>query len=100
MDPNPMSKKRATDKIAGISNAAVKKATNKTWARWLEVLDAAGATRMTHKDIAAHLYRKYPDIGGWWRQMVTVGYEQTRGLREKTKRQADFPSAAARPSSA
>ena len=90
MDPNPMSKKRATDKIAGISDAAVKNATNKTWAQWLNNLDAAGAKKMKHKDIAAHVYRKYPDIGGWWSQMVTVGYEQARGLRQKHQKTSGY----------
>ena len=35
-------------KAAGISDEAVAKATGKTWAEWLKVLDAAGAKIMSH----------------------------------------------------
>jgi uncharacterized protein YndB with AHSA1/START domain len=69
-------------KLAGIGNDAVQAKTEKTWAEWLKVLDAAGAKKMGHREIAAHLHRKHK-LSGWWSQMVTVGYEQARGLREK-----------------
>ena len=67
---------------AGISATAVEKATGKTWAQWCALLDKAGCRTMTHKEIVAHLVAKH-EIGPWWRQMVTVGYEQARGLRQK-----------------
>lgn len=81
-----MSKLTTAAKTGGISDVAVRNATGKTWAQWLRILDVAGAQKLTHKNIAAHLAEKYPDIGGWWSQMVTVGYEQARGMREKHKR--------------
>jgi hypothetical protein len=62
----------------GISDAAVKKATGKTWQQWFALLDAAGATTRKHADIVQLLPE---EISGWWRQMVTVGYERARGLR-------------------
>jgi uncharacterized protein YndB with AHSA1/START domain len=37
---------------------------------------------MPHKQIAECLYEKH-GLSGWWSQMVTVVYEQERGLREK-----------------
>lgn len=67
---------------AGISDAAVAKATGKTWAMWCALLDKAGCRNLTHKEIVAHLVATH-DVGPWWRQMVTVGYEQARGLRQK-----------------
>jgi uncharacterized protein YndB with AHSA1/START domain len=71
------------DKIAGISPEAVEAKTGKAWPEWLAILDKAGARKMNHKEIVAHLSEHHPEVGGWWTQMVTVGYEQARGLREK-----------------
>jgi hypothetical protein len=72
----------ATDKLAGISPAAVEKATGRAWAAWLKLLDADGAADLTHKQIAERLHEKH-GVGEWWAQMVTVGYEQARGRRIK-----------------
>lgn len=91
-----MARARAETKTAGIGDAAVKKATGKTWAQWLRILDAAGAKKMTHKDIAANLRDKYPDLGGWWAQMVTVGYEQARGMRLKHEKCDGFAAGASK----
>jgi len=63
-----------------VSDEAVKAKTGKTWAEWFDVLDVAGAEKLTHQEIVA-LVRKEPKASSWWQQMVTVGYEQTRGLR-------------------
>ncbi|MGH8004435.1 MAG: SRPBCC family protein, partial [Limisphaerales bacterium] len=41
--------------------------------------------KMEHKDVAAYLYETHK-VGGWWSQMITVGYEQARGKREKHQR--------------
>ncbi len=65
-----------------MSDAAVKAKTGKTWSEWFKILDAAGAKRMTHQEIVARLSKKR-GVGPWWQQMVTVTYEQARGLREK-----------------
>ncbi|MFN0149560.1 MAG: hypothetical protein ACKVU1_02480 [bacterium] len=66
--------------IGGISTEAVEKATGKGWTEWLRILDAAGARKMNHKEIVA-VVTKAHRVSPWWRQMVTVGYEQARGLR-------------------
>src|SRR5688572_9958968 len=71
-------------KLAGVGSQAVLKATGRAWDDWLKVLDRAGAKSMAHKDIATLLSRKF-SVPGWWCQMVTVGYEQARGLREKNQ---------------
>ena len=78
-------KKEETNKVAGISDAAVQSKTGKTWAEWIKVLDKAKAYEMPHKDIAIYLSEKH-QVPDWWCQMVTVGYEQARGLREKHER--------------
>jgi uncharacterized protein YndB with AHSA1/START domain len=71
-----------TTKVAGISAEAVRARTGRTWAEWFAVLDRAGAKKMTHQQIVAYLHGQH-GVGSWWQQMVTVGYEQARGLREK-----------------
>lgn len=68
--------------LGGITSAAVEKATGKGWAEWVRVLDRDGAGKMSHKEIAIHLHEKR-GVGEWWCQMVTVGYEQAKGRREK-----------------
>ncbi len=67
-------------KLAGISDEAVRKATGKTWGEWGRLLDKHGCKKMPHKEIAM-LVRDGHGVGPWWSQMVTVGYEQSRGLR-------------------
>jgi uncharacterized protein YndB with AHSA1/START domain len=65
-----------------MSDEAVESKTGKTWSRWFKHLDAAGARKMTHQEIVAHLREKHA-VRPWWTQMVTVIYEQARGLRDK-----------------
>ena len=72
-------------KTAGMSDAAVRTKTGKTWRQWVQVLDAAGAVSRPHREIARHIASNY-DVPGWWAQTVTVGYEGIRGLRDKGQR--------------
>lgn len=65
-----------------VSNAAVQAKTGKQWSEWIAVLDEAGARHMDHKAIVAYL-KEHHDLEPWWQQMVTVTYEQVRGLRAK-----------------
>jgi hypothetical protein len=74
--------KRPTAKLAGITAAAVKKATGRDWAEWIKLLDDAGAKSWPHAEIALWLHKKHK-IADWWCQMVTVGYEQATGRRVK-----------------
>ncbi len=67
-------------KYGGVSSQAVHAKTGKGWDEWLVVLDAEKATGLTHKEIAHLLATKYK-VPPWWSQMVTVGYEQARGMR-------------------
>jgi uncharacterized protein YndB with AHSA1/START domain len=68
-------------KPKSISDKAVVARTGKTWAEWFAILDAAGAKQMDHKQIVAYL-AEHHRVGEWWLQMVTVTYEQQRGLRK------------------
>lgn len=60
----------------------VKAKTGKVWAEWFKILDKAGAKKWSHKEIAAYLYKK-KKLPAWWCQIVAVGYEHERGLRQK-----------------
>jgi len=88
-------KKAAARKLAGVTPAAVLKATGRTWEQWLKVLDRAGAKSMPHKDIAALLARKF-ELPNWWSQMVSVGYEQARGLRKVNQQASGYAANASR----
>ena len=73
--------------LAGMSDAAVEKATGRDWPQWVEALDAADAREMPHREIAQHVHQTW-DIPGWWAQTVAVGYERVKGLREIGQRRS------------
>ena len=81
---------KTTEKKTSIGDAAVEARTGKKWAEWIRILDAAGARKMSHQEIVAYLggcrdrtlETRY-QLSPWWTQMVTVAYEQARGMREK-----------------
>jgi hypothetical protein len=87
--------KRAAEKYGGLSSSAVKKATGRTWREWFAVLDKAGAAKLPHKEIARRLQHAHR-LADWWCQMVTVGYEQARGLRLKHQKSDGFEISVAR----
>lgn len=70
---------------AGMSDAAVRATTGKTWREWVDALDAAAAHAMPHRGIAALLHQEM-HLDPWWSQTVAVGYERIRGLREVGQR--------------
>lgn len=72
--------------IAGMSDDAIQKKTGRTWAQWVEHLDAFGAKEKPHRDVAAHVASL--GVDGWYAQSVTVGYERIRGLRERGQRRS------------
>ena len=73
------------EKVAGMRDSKLVGATGKTWPEWAEVLDAVDATSWRHGEITDHLHREH-GVPGWWTQMVAVGYERLRGLREVGQR--------------
>jgi hypothetical protein len=82
-------------RYAGVGSEAVLRATGRAWDEWLKVLDRAGAKAMPHKEIALMLSRKF-EVPDWWSQMVTVGYEQARGLRLVNQKADGFAATASR----
>jgi hypothetical protein len=69
-------------KIKLMTNNAVYNRTGRTWQEWFAILDASGGINMKHKEIAQYLYQRNR-VSAWWSQMITVTYEQERGLRDK-----------------
>ena len=82
-------------RIAGVGSEAVLKATGRAWEEWLKVLDKAGARAMPHKEIALMLSRRF-SVPDWWSQMVSVGYEQARGLRKAYQKPSGYSATASR----
>ena len=76
MAPDPATLSR----LAGIADAAIRTRTGRDWKGWVEALDALGARAMPHGDISALVSRTF-EVGSWWAQAVTVGYERIHGLR-------------------
>jgi hypothetical protein len=66
--------------LAGLSDESVKKATGRTWAMWVALLDRADAKELSHPALTKYIRATY-DTSAWWTQMVAVGYERIRGLR-------------------
>ena len=79
---------------AGISSDAVRAKTGKGWSEWFAILDDAGAAQWPHREIANFLHEQH--CGDWWSQMVTVGYEQARGLRVKNQTADGFSASASK----
>jgi hypothetical protein len=83
--PTPSNPAPNYAKLAGMSDATIKEKTGCTWDRWVFALDRLGAEKMTHREIADLVFKKYK-VDGWWSQTVTVGYERIKGLRAKGQR--------------
>ncbi len=89
-------KKAAASKASpGMSDAAVKAKTGKTWAEWFAALDKAGAKAMSHKEITKLLSTRHK-LADWWSQMVTVGYERAKGLRALHQTASGFNASVSR----
>jgi hypothetical protein len=72
-------------KLAGMSDAVIKEKTGCGWAKWVKSLDYHGAEKMSHREIAEMVSKKYK-VPSWWTQTVTVGYERIKGLRARGQR--------------
>ena len=63
-----------------ISLEAIQRATGRPWTEWLKFFEEIGAAKLSHQEIV----QKAGDLAGappWWRQTVTVAYEQHIGRR-------------------
>ena len=72
-----------------MSDEAVQAKTGKTWKEWFAILDRAGARKLRHQEIVKYLSAEQ-GVGPWWQQMVTVTYEQARGLRDKHQKPGGY----------
>lgn len=84
-----MAASKTTKPSGRMSDEAVNAKTGKTWSEWFTLLDKAGAKDMSHQEIVRLLNSQHA-VGPWWGQMVTVTYEQSRGLREQHQRPDGF----------
>lgn len=66
-------------------DAALRAATGRDWSEWLTLLDGSGAAagHLDHTRTWELVMQSLPESAGWWGQMVAVGYERARGIREK-----------------
>lgn len=71
-----------------IGDDAVRKATGKPWREWFGILDRKSAGK-SHREIATMLAGTY-GLPLWWSQMVTVTWEQERGIREVHQQAGGF----------
>jgi uncharacterized protein YndB with AHSA1/START domain len=85
-----MKKAAGSKKTAGISDATVQLRTGKRWKEWFAILDHVSGKKKTHRELVIFLNQRYPRLGGWWEQMISVAYEQSRGLRQPHQQAAGF----------
>jgi hypothetical protein len=71
------------------SDAGIQAKTGKTYSEWFAILDAEGAQKMTHTEIAAILCSRH-QLGRWWAQKIAIIFEHERGLREKHETQSGY----------
>ncbi|HEX2312842.1 MAG TPA: DUF4287 domain-containing protein [Thermomonospora sp.] len=72
-----------------ISEESVRQRTGRGWDEWFALLDAWGADRRTHTEIARWLVEEH-QVGGWSAQSIAVAYEQARGMRVPGQRGDGF----------
>ena len=65
-----------------ISDESVRAKSGKSWTEWFKILDKADAKKWEHREIARYLNQEQA-LSPWWSQMISVGYEHERGIREK-----------------
>jgi hypothetical protein len=71
-------------RVGTVTDDAVRVKTGKTWEQWCKILDQAGARMMDHQEIAV-LLKTELGLTRWWAQMVAVGYENERGIRQNDR---------------
>ncbi len=74
------------------SPEAVRRATGRTPDEWFALLDAVGAERLAHRDIARWLGSEH-DVSAWWCQQITVEYERARGFQVSVSKTLNAPLA-------
>ena len=85
----------ASGTAPSISDEAVREKTGQAWDEWFAFLDASGAQDLSHREIVA-LLKERTELNGWWQQMVTVTYEQARGIREMHQKEDGYQISASK----
>jgi uncharacterized protein YndB with AHSA1/START domain len=68
-------------RVGTLTGETVTARTGKSWEEWFKLLDKTGARMMDHKEISSALETQF-GLSRWWGQMVAIGYENERGLRQ------------------
>lgn len=65
-------------------DAVVRSRTGRGWDDWFALLDGerVAARKLDHSGVWQAARKLDPKLDEWWAQMVSVGYERARGLRE------------------
>jgi hypothetical protein len=69
----------------GMPDESIVRGSGRDWDSWFRILDAWGATKRTHTEIARYVGEEH-GVDGWWAQTVAVGYERARGMRARYQR--------------
>jgi hypothetical protein len=72
-----------------VSDEAIAAQTGRTWTQWIAALDRAGARKLSHTEIARLVHGRF-EVGDWWAQSVTVGYERLTGRRANLQKSGGF----------
>jgi Domain of unknown function (DUF4287) len=78
-----------------VPDERVVETTGSGYEAWFALLDAWGAPRRTHTEMARWL-REEHGVAGWWAQAITVGYERARGLRAPGEKADGFAAGASK----
>ncbi|MCA9196941.1 MAG: hypothetical protein KDA87_05355 [Planctomycetales bacterium] len=73
-------KKRKWVSMPETSDQAILEATGRSWNEWCDLLESWPGHTQGHAKIAKYVQAEY-EIGAWWAQSVTVGFERITGLR-------------------
>lgn len=78
-----MSEQHGNQTKAG-NTTAIARATGRPWHAWVELLEQATASQLSHPEIAAVARQAMPaEVSNpdWWAQGVAIAYEQHAGIR-------------------
>ena len=94
-DRNETARAKLASEDDRVSDEKIAEKTGKTWDEWFSILDAWGAKKRTHTEIARYVNG---DLGvdGWWAQTVTTFYERARGMRLKHQKHDGFEVSASK----
>lgn len=65
---------------------SIEKKTGKSWEEWVALLHSFNAAELSHAEIVKKL-QIVSDLDGWWRQNITVAFEQHIGRRVPGQRE-------------